>query len=145
MERSHRWNPWRTLRSRPDVLLEWAELDCRGLVEAGPPPKITIDPRLGRIDRRCVLGHEVTHVELELWWPPGTPAGIVQAGERVVRRRTAERFVPLDELAEWARAQAEVEPVTARMIAEEFDVNLEVALEAVALHGHRNATTEEDL
>lgn len=51
--------------------------------------------------------------------------------EAIVRRETAVRLVPLGSLRRWVAARAEVEPITPHLVADEFDVTVEVASEAL--------------
>jgi hypothetical protein len=120
-----RENPWRTLRARPGVLLEWRVLPdgMRGIWEPG---KITLDPRLSRVERRCTLMHELVHDERRIGWPWAT-AATMEREEAQVRDETADRLVPAVELAAHVDATMTVEPVTAQLVAVEFDVTPQVA------------------
>lgn len=89
---------------------------------------ITLDPRLNQLDRRAVLSHELVHDEYDLLWPPGTPEGIVQKGERFVERTSDDRLVPPAELAEFVAKRSEVGMVVSWMVGEEFDVPPDVAM-----------------
>lgn len=128
-----RWDPWRAFGAAfPDVEVEDWELEgCRGMVEVGPPTRVMLDIRLGRRERRSVLGHEYHHLELGLVWPQGAPWPLVEKGEAIVRRRTADRFVPPADLAAFVRRRAEEGPVTATDVVEEFDISVDVALDAM--------------
>lgn len=134
-----RWNPWRALRARKRTRLEWQLLDgdhAFVIQRSDGVEVITLDPRLGRRDRTYAVGHEVTHLERGLL-PPGTPALVVQREEHQVATVTARRLVPLDELARFvAEAQRRDEPVTARHIADHFDVPTHVAERATAALRH---------
>lgn len=87
---------------------------------------ITLDPTLGRVDRNGVLSHELVHDELDLLWPPGTPEGIVQKGERLVERISDERLLPPGELAAWV-AKREEQMTLVRDVCDEFDIPADVA------------------
>lgn len=129
-----RWNPWRALRAMGWVRLQWAHVEPGGgLVECGPAgTTIVLDPRLPRVERRCVLGHEVIHVERGLPHP-ATPPELVAKEEAAVDRTLALRLVPLDELDAFVAARAELEGVTVATVATEFDVTAEVAARALRL------------
>lgn len=118
-------NPWRTLRARPHLTLRWRRLPD-GMGAMWRSGEIIIDPRLGRVERRCALMHELVHDDRRIGWPWAT-AATMETEERIVREETARRLVPLDHLARWVEARAEVGPVTARDIAEEWDVTIQVA------------------
>jgi hypothetical protein len=136
-----RWNPWRALRARDHIELEWAVLSAgRGRIEdLGDGRRlITLDSRLTRRQRAHTLGHELVHDERGGGcdvdgMPPQWRAEIVKE-ERRVEREVARRLVPPDELRALIRARLEAEiPVAVRDVAEEFDTTPEVAREA--LHG----------
>lgn len=82
-----------------------------------------------RAERRVALGHEVTHLERGLL-PADAPAALLAAEEARVRAEVVRRMVPVDELRAWAAELAELGPVTAHDVAEEFGVTIEVAIEA---------------
>lgn len=124
------WNPWRALRSRPNVRLAYKQMHpSRGtIVDNGAGLRtITIDPRLDRIQRNATLAHELIHDEYDLLWSSDTPPEIVEKGERFVRCETADRLVPPHELEHFVRVRAEVGMVLARDVADEFDVPADVA------------------
>lgn len=130
------WNPWAALRDRPHLTLRWAHLpgDVSGvLVEADGQRTVLLDARLGRRERSAVLGHELVHDERGLLYTPSTPAALVEKEEEAVNRETARRLVPLDELRAFVERRAEVEPVTAATVCEEFDVHPAVAARALRL------------
>jgi hypothetical protein len=124
------WNPWRALRGRPHVVLEWGELTgTRGaLVEAPDGRVIWLDWRLGRRARSAVLTHELVHDERGLLYDETTPVALVAKEEAAVRTETARRLVPPRDLAAMI---AEGEPVELWQIAERFDTTEEVARAAV--------------
>ncbi len=120
-----RENPWRTLRARPDLILEWRVLPdgMRGMWE---PSRIVLDPRLSRVERRCTLMHELVHDDRRIGWPFAT-AATMETEERIVREETAQRLVPGGELLALVRRLGDIEPVTAKTVADEFDVTPAVA------------------
>lgn len=124
------YNPWRRLRDRPDIELRWARLpDCYGgaaaVVERGRR-FIVLDPRLGRVDRRAAIEHELIHHERGVP-SPSVPALLRAKDEHAVRRAVALRLVPLDELRAFAQQRSTVGPVTVADVAEAFDVPEHVA------------------
>lgn len=131
-----RWNPWRALRERDHIRVEWAFLRCRGLwiPHADGTATIQLDARLSRRERRCVLAHELIHDERGIAFLPSTPAGLVEAEERWVRAETARRLVPPAELAELVAALAP-EPVTVLDVADAFDVDRCTARQACSRLG----------
>ena len=132
---SEAWNPWRALRARDDIELVWADLpdDLLGTVaedgEGGCT--ITLDPRLDRVTRRCVLAHELIHVERGITW--GVEA-TMEREEVIVDTETARRLVPSGELRQVVAAMCSVGiGVEARHIAAHFDVTPEVAGDALTM------------
>lgn len=95
----------------------------RGLWEPG---RIVLDPRLGRVERRCVLMHELVHDDRRIGWPWASSA-TMEREEATVRVEAAERLVPTVELRSLVRSLDGVEPVTATVVAAEFDVTASVA------------------
>jgi hypothetical protein len=85
---------------------------------------VVLDDRLGRRQRNATLAHELVHEERRVGWPDATPA-TMEREEAIVRRITAERLVPVEELAELA-ARAELNPVEVWEVAEHFDVPVDV-------------------
>jgi hypothetical protein len=127
------WNAWRTLRERSHLVLRWGSPGGHdGQIDAGGT--IWIHPELGRVERHATLAHELVHDERGLL-PPGTPAAVVQREEHQVHAETARRLVPLDELAKFIQ-HCDFEPVTARLVADEFDVPARVAERAMAQLRH---------
>lgn len=125
-----RWNPWRELRRRPHVRLEYREMHpARGRVvdHGNGLQTITIDPRLSRVDRNAALAHELTHLDLGLVWPEGMPEHVVAHGELRVDALTIRRLVPAAELEEFINQRHTIGMVVARDVAEEFDVPVELA------------------
>lgn len=132
------WEPWRVLRERAHLILRWADLptDVDGTWEPNPDgtATITLDARLDRRARRATLAHELVHDERGIAYPADAPEGLVQREEETVERIAASRLVPLDELACFVERTVDSgEGVTARLVAEEFDVPVEVAERALRL------------
>lgn len=125
------WNPWRALRARPWVSLEWCRLSgTRGLItQSAVGATIWIDERLGQRTRSAVLAHELVHEERGLFYDRSTPRALVAKEEAAVVRETARRLVPDAGLAELA---ASGEPVELWEVADRFGVPEDVARAAVS-------------
>lgn len=120
------WNPWATLKARPDIELVWEPLAARagGGAYYRAPDGVTVillDKRMHRRDRNAVLAHELVHDEF---------AG---GKESAVDKEVARRLVPPLELRDFCERQAEVcGGVEAWEVAEHFDVPESVACRAMA-------------
>ena len=128
-----RWNPWHALRDRPHIELRYGRLDdsLQGMWQRDHLGElIVLDDRLDRRQRRCVLAHELVHAERGIGHGAATEA-TMQREETAVRREVARRLVPEAELRAFVARRLTVDPVTLDQIADEFDVDLEVAAEAV--------------
>lgn len=134
-------NPWRILRERTHLRLEFDDLDgcCGGgmIEDHGAYRLVALDNRLGRRRRNAVLMHELEHDRRDALFPPGTPQAVIDVVERWIQRTVVELLVPGDELARFVRARQEEEPVTAHLVADEFDVPVDVAMEALRRLAHR--------
>lgn len=129
------WRVWGELRRRTHIDLVWARLTGhRGRIEqlADGRRRILLDDRMGRVDRRAVLAHELVHDERGLLFTDDTPIGIVRKEEAIVRAETARRLVPLAELDEYVRRRVlDDDCVHWSDVAELFDVPRDVAEEAL--------------
>jgi len=129
-----RWNPWRDLRSRAHVRLEFdhiADETGGGLFgHLEDRAAIVISPDLGRRARRAALAHELVHDERRITYPSATDA-TMELEEARVRVEAALRLVPLDELEAMAIERGSVGPLMAWEVADEFDVPESVAWVAV--------------
>jgi hypothetical protein len=90
-----------------------------------------LDDRLTRRQRRCVLAHELVHAERGIGHGAAT-AATMEREEAAVRREVARRLVPARQLRDFVDRRLTVGPVTLEQIADEFDVDLEVAADAAA-------------
>lgn len=131
------WNPWRALRDRRQTTLVFSPIngaDALASIDRSTGDEtVILSPALDRTARRAALAHEVIHFERGIL-PPGTPELVVAREEHQVCEETARRLVPLDDLAEFVART--VEPVTARVVADEFDVPSAVAGRALAQLRH---------
>ncbi len=130
---AERWNPWRALRARRHLVLEWVELERGGgqLQDHGDHRVVQLDYRLDRIDRNAVLGHELVHDERGIFYCPTTPDALIEKEEHAVNVILAGRLLPPEELAVFVDVLAEFEPVTAQAVAFEFDVPEHIAQRAL--------------
>jgi hypothetical protein len=129
------WNPWRSLRAREHLDLEWRDLppgvDGAWVPRRGGRAVIVLAARLTRRARRCALAHELVHDERGIV-TTSLPAALAAKEERAVDLEVARRMVPSDELRSWITARLELgEPVTAHDVAEEWDVTEQVALQSL--------------
>jgi Zn-dependent peptidase ImmA (M78 family) len=94
------FNPWRELAAHPDVLLDIAHLKRGRLgVTWHRQRVIQLDDGLDRVERRCVLAHELAH-----WERGPVPCIPVLAAreEATCDLIAARRLIPLDALADLA-------------------------------------------
>lgn len=93
------WHPWRTLRSRPEVLVDITpDLPPGRLGDTDGCNRIRLAPDLLQTERRCTLTHELIHLERG-------DVDCTVADEQRVRRETARRLITLPRLADallWA-------------------------------------------
>lgn len=140
-----RWNPWRALRAWGDLVdfaFEYLPDGVKGRSYPLPGGRagMELDHGLDQVQRRATCGHELIHIERQIWFPPSTPAALIEKEEAIVDRELARRLVPLDELALFAASRAQFEPITAAMVAEEFEVPHAVAYRALWLLGQQRGT-----
>ncbi|MFT3852127.1 MAG: hypothetical protein QM733_05240 [Ilumatobacteraceae bacterium] len=129
------WNPWRALRDRPEIELRFADLGTlRGLWQRDHLGElIVLDAGLDRRARRCVLAHELIHAERGIGHGAASPASM-EHEEEAVRRETARRLVPTEPLTAFVDARIALdEPVLVEDVADEFDVEHDVAAKALDL------------
>jgi hypothetical protein len=91
-----------------------------------------LDVQLDRRARRCVLAHELVHAERGIGHPAAT-AATMEREEEAVRREVARRLVPPGLLRRFVAGRADLGGVTAGEVADEFDVEREVAAKALDL------------
>jgi len=99
---------------------------------------IVLDRRLSQAERRVRLAHELVHLERDsidcCFWAQadGKWTGLQIREELAVNREVARRLIPRRLLAAFLRSEDGLgHQVTARMIAERFDVTERVAHDAV--------------
>lgn len=124
------WSPWRALREREHLVLEWRDLPrsvCGAWIPHAAGATIVLATWLSQRARRCTLSHELVHDERGLATTAMPPA-LAEKEEEIVARTSALRLVPLDELADFVRVTVDTDGwVTASSVAEAFDVTEEVA------------------
>lgn len=123
------WNPWRVLRRREHLRLQYAYLHpSRGRIVEHPDGlrTITLDRRLDQVQRNATLSHELVHDELDLLWCPGLPPAVEQKVEHLVERISDERLLPATDLAAFVE-EHRGQMVVSWMVAEEFEVPTDVA------------------
>ena len=81
-----------------------------------------------------MLAHELVHAERGIGHGAATEA-TMEHEEATVRREVARRLVPKVQLQAFVARSLTVGPVTVEQIADEFDVDHEVAAEAAAQLG----------
>lgn len=79
------------------VVVEWIRPHPRAPGATNGADVIWLDPRMSQVERRCVLTHELVHLEY------GHRGCQPPAVERVVRADTARRLVEFDRLSSAAR------------------------------------------
>jgi hypothetical protein len=127
------WDPWAAAAGHPRLEIWFGDVpqgavwhrDDRG-------DHITLDASASRRERRALLAHELIHVERGVGYPLAS-AATMQREEAIVRRETARRLVPPGELAALVARLDGLEPITAALVADEFDVPEAVAAEALEL------------
>ena len=124
-----RWNPWRALRARPHITLQYTLLRGDGgqwVLHDDGSVTIHLDPRLSQRQRRCVLAHELIHDERRIGYQTGTPQQLVDSEERYVWREAARRLVPAGELEDLVERSAPI-GLEVWEVADHFDVDQRVA------------------
>lgn len=85
-------HPWRILRSRPHLVLAFAELPG-DLLGTWRPGVVTLTTHLLQVERRCVLMHELVHDERGMAHP-----ALEAKDEAAVEREVARRLIRLADL-----------------------------------------------
>jgi hypothetical protein len=125
------WNPWAAAAQLPRLEIWFGDVpDGATWHRAGGRDHITIDAHADRRSRNALLAHELVHLERGVGYPSAS-ARTMEREEAIVRRETARRLVPPEELAAFVARRSEVDPITAALVAEEFDVPEGVADDAL--------------
>lgn len=99
------FHPWRVLRHLQHVVVEWVRPHPLVPAATDGERRIWMDPRLSQVERRCVLAHELVHIEM------GHRGCQPAAVERLVRVEAACRLIRWDHLVDalrWSRSLAEL-------------------------------------
>jgi Zn-dependent peptidase ImmA (M78 family) len=118
--------PWRDLASRPHLAFVVTRLPVADGWYLPDVPGIVLDDRLTRVQRRCVLAHELAHIDLGHHQQvagngPGTDR-LARRNEAAADRLAARRLLPLTGLMHWlpyasSRSEAaELLDVTERLL-----------------------------
>lgn len=125
------WDPWAAAGRLPHLDIWFADVpEGATWHRVAGHDHITIDARATRRERAALLAHELVHLERGIGYPSATHR-TMEREEAIVRRETARRLVPPAELADLVARRSEVEAVTAEVVAEEFDVPVAIAEEAI--------------
>jgi hypothetical protein len=125
------WNPWAAAAGHAHLEIWFADVPHGATWHRTVDGDvITIDAAAPRRERAALLAHELVHLERGIGYPVAT-AQTMQREEAIVRRETARRLVPPTELRALIDRRSDVEPITAALVAEEFDVHEPVAAEAL--------------
>lgn len=118
------WHPWRALRSRPHITLQFEQTPAGAdgmIIDEGHGRRLLVLASwLTRRERSHTLTHELVHDERGLL-PVGAPAALIAKEEHAVEGETVRRLVPLDELAMLVERN-DGSPVMSWELAEHFDV-----------------------
>lgn len=141
-----RWSPWRAISELEHVDVVHAilpEVVGGGIcARLGGRIVVVLDRRLPRADRRCVLAHELVHLERDsldccvYGQPDDRWTSVMVREEMKVNREVARRLVPELELAQLIQAEVGLgQGVRPDIVAEHFEVTeriAETAMEAFA-------------
>lgn len=135
-----RWDPWRELRARNHIVFRFHRIAglAGGAVHArrGDRVAIVVDPRLGPVERRAYLAHELVHDErgggCDFEGMPPQWLAVVAREEARVERIVAERLVPATELRAFIASRLDTEGAVATAdVAIHFEVPDSVAAAAM--------------
>lgn len=120
-----RYSPWEHLRTLPHITLGVTRLPAGKGWWMPDLQAIAIDSRLGRVERRTVLAHELVHAERQ----DENCHGVGPDGSRLARRQEAhadrvasERLITTEDLLDALRAH----PYDPENVAEQLDVTRDV-------------------
>lgn len=91
------FHPWRALRARQDITLEWRELSLEVYALNNGRNRIWMDPRQTQVERRCTIAHELAHIEL------GHTGGCTSREDREVDLLVARRLIEMPDLLDALR------------------------------------------
>lgn len=99
------WHPWRALRRLEHIVVDWARPHPTMPAATDGERVIWMDPRLTQVERRCVLTHELVHLER------GHRGCQPRAVEHAVRAEAGRRLVTVEQLQHampWALSMGEL-------------------------------------
>lgn len=99
------FHPWRALRELGHVIVEWVRPHSDAVAATDGKRVIWLDPRMNQVERRCVLTHELVHLE---YGHHGCQPGKV---EHLVRTEAARYLIDIRDLrwcALWALSLPEL-------------------------------------
>ena len=134
------WDPWQALTERPHLI--YARMDVAAEAggalywPVGDYVALLIDPAANRVQRRCLLAHELVHDEFDggcdADFMPSTWDAVVMRVEGWVDDIVADRLVPPGQLRRFCeRIGGLGMGVTPADVAAEFDVTEDVAARAL--------------
>lgn len=100
-------HPWRRIRGRPDITVEWEDLPrtLMGFAEFSTK-RIVLATWLSQAERRCVVEHEHLHLERG-----SVPEHLEAREERTIDALVARSLIPFDALVDamlWSRDDYEI-------------------------------------
>lgn len=134
-ERRARYEPREDLAGRSHVTLV-ADPIARGSGGgafyglAGDEAYIVVDPDLAPAEQDDAIAHELVHDERRILYPDAPPL-VMQREEHTVRRITAARRVPPDQLLDLVQDTVQIEPVTIATVCDHFGVGPDIAEQAL--------------
>lgn len=93
--RTEPFDPWKTVADEAWLSVTTARLPTGMAGATDGTGRIWLDDRLTTTERRCVLTHELVHIEA------GHHGHQAEAVEAWVREQTARRLIPLEALQPW--------------------------------------------
>lgn len=107
------YNPWAAVGQQTDVLVAFDQLEHAQAYWEPDERVILIDSRLGQVERRCALAHELAHIDSgDTGCEHGPDAARLEIRqERRADSLAAQRLIGLDDLADalvWALGYDEV-------------------------------------
>jgi hypothetical protein len=96
------YDPWKTLAAQPDLTMLVTRLPAGQAWWLPDERGIVLDDRLGQVERRCALEHELQHAAAgDTCCDVGPDGGrLSRRQERRTDDRAAQRLISIDELAD---------------------------------------------
>lgn len=91
------WHPWRELRSRPEIKLEWRSDLPAELIAATNGQRIVMTTQLLQVERRWALAHELAHIDR------GDTHRCDAADEAEIDQEVARKLIDLEDLLDAIR------------------------------------------